>query len=70
MTWYAVWGRVLGRKRFGVRAGPLMAVDSGSAGTAGHVAVAEHLVDRLLVNVEHGRFERSLSGLTAAAALA
>jgi hypothetical protein len=28
-----------------------------------------HLVDRMLRNVEHGRFERSLSGLTAAAAL-
>ncbi len=33
------------------------------------VAEAEHLLDRLLVNVEHGRFERSLSGLTAVAAL-
>ena len=30
---------------------------------------AEHLLDRLLVNVAHGRFERSLSGLTAVAAL-
>lgn len=30
---------------------------------------SEHLLDRLLVNIEHGRFERSLSGLTAAAAL-
>ena len=29
----------------------------------------EHVLDRLLVNVEHGRFERSLSGLTAVAAL-
>ena len=29
----------------------------------------EHALDRLLTNVEHGRFERSLSGLTAAAAL-
>jgi hypothetical protein len=27
------------------------------------------VLDRLLVNVEHGRFERSLAGLTAAAAL-
>ena len=30
---------------------------------------AEHLVDRMVRNVEHGRFERSLSGLTAASAL-
>jgi hypothetical protein len=30
---------------------------------------ATHLLDRALANVEHGRFERSLSGLTAVAAL-
>jgi hypothetical protein len=30
---------------------------------------AEHLVDRMVRNVEHGRFERSLSGLTAVSAL-
>ena len=30
---------------------------------------SEHVIDRLLRNVEHGRFERSLSGLTAFAAL-
>ena len=29
----------------------------------------EHLIDRMTVNIEHGRFERSLSGLTAVAAL-
>ncbi|MGI8677778.1 MAG: hypothetical protein ACR2LX_03645 [Jatrophihabitans sp.] len=47
-----------------------MSVDSDSPTTAARpAAAAEHLVDRLLVNVEHGRFERSLSGLTAAAAL-
>src|SRR3954454_1700904 len=36
-----------------------------------HAAVSEteHLVDRMVRNVEHGRFERSLSGLTAASAL-
>lgn len=28
-----------------------------------------HVLDRLLENVEHGRFERSLSGITAAGAL-
>jgi len=33
------------------------------------VGDAEHLVDRMVRNVEHGRFERSLSGLTAASAL-
>lgn len=43
-------------------AGPLMSVDSDAQAT-------EHLLDRMLGNVEHGRFERSLSGLTAAAAL-
>jgi hypothetical protein len=32
-------------------------------------APAEHLIDRMVRNVEHGRFERSLSGLTAFAAL-
>jgi hypothetical protein len=35
----------------------------------GSVETAEHLVDRMVRNVEHGRFERSLSGLTAASAL-
>lgn len=29
----------------------------------------EHLIDRMTINIEHGRFERSLSGLTAVAAL-
>jgi hypothetical protein len=33
------------------------------------VAEAEHVLDRMVRNVEHGRFERSLSGLTAASAL-
>ncbi|HWR49298.1 MAG TPA: hypothetical protein VN327_17065 [Pseudonocardiaceae bacterium] len=35
----------------------------------GVVAPAEHLIDRMVWNVEHGRFERALSGLTAAAAV-
>jgi len=30
---------------------------------------AVHVIDRMFRNVEHGRFERSLSGLTAAAAV-
>jgi hypothetical protein len=30
---------------------------------------AEHVIDRMVRNVEHGRFERSLSGMTAASAL-
>jgi hypothetical protein len=30
---------------------------------------SEHLIDRIASNVEHGRFERSLSGLTAFAAV-
>ena len=33
------------------------------------VGSTEHLLDKMLVNVQHGRFERSLSGLTAVAAL-
>jgi NAD(P)-dependent dehydrogenase (short-subunit alcohol dehydrogenase family) len=32
-------------------------------------AGAEHLLDRMVANVSHGRFERSLSGLTALSAL-
>lgn len=32
-------------------------------------STAEHVLDRLVTNVEHGRFERALSGLTAVAAL-
>jgi NAD(P)-dependent dehydrogenase (short-subunit alcohol dehydrogenase family) len=50
----------------------LLAVrSSGSSTTAedGAVAVAEHVLDRMVSNVEHGRFERSLSGLTAVSAL-
>jgi hypothetical protein len=35
----------------------------------GAVAEAEHVIDRMVRSVEHGRFERSLSGLTAASAL-
>lgn len=36
--------------------------------TAGRARRGEHFIDRALANVEHGRFERSLSGLTAFAA--
>jgi hypothetical protein len=36
---------------------------------SGAVPEAEHVIDRMVRNVEHGRFERSLSGLTAASAL-
>ncbi len=35
----------------------------------GRAGRAEHLIDRMFKDVEHGRFERSLSGITAAAAL-
>lgn len=35
----------------------------------GPVVSAEHLIDRMVRDVQHGRFERSLSGLTAAAAV-
>lgn len=34
----------------------------------GNVVGAEHLIDRFLRDIAHGRFERSLSGLTAIAA--
>lgn len=37
--------------------------------TQGEVPAAEYLLDRVLGNVVHGRFERSLSGLTAVAAV-
>ena len=41
----------------------------GAAGSHGEwIGEAEHLVDRALSNVSHGRFERSLSALTAFAA--
>jgi len=45
-------------------------IDTVSSRDASHGALAgaEHVVDRLLANVAHGRFERSLSGLTAMAA--
>ena len=33
------------------------------------LGTVEHLIDRAVADVQHGRFERSLSGLTAAAAL-
>lgn len=36
--------------------------------THGDVHGAEHLIDRAFAEVAHGRFERTLSGLTAAAA--
>lgn len=35
----------------------------------GNIPAAEHLLDRMVGSVEHGRFERSLSGLTALAAV-
>lgn len=35
----------------------------------GRSSGVEHLVDRITYDVEHGRFERSLSGLTAVAAV-
>ena len=34
-----------------------------------HTTDAAQMIDRAVTNIEHGRFERSLSGLTAAAAL-
>jgi hypothetical protein len=40
-----------------------------SATAHGPVAGAEYLLDRMVANIEHGRFERSLSGLTAVSAL-
>ncbi|MGH3721268.1 MAG: hypothetical protein ACRDRI_20930 [Pseudonocardiaceae bacterium] len=42
-----------------------------SRGPAHHGAIKDgmHLIDRMVSNIEHGRFERSLSGLTAVAAV-
>lgn len=43
---------------------------SGSSGSEGAlIDEAEYLLDRILRNIAHGRFERSLSGLTAVAAV-
>jgi NAD(P)-dependent dehydrogenase (short-subunit alcohol dehydrogenase family) len=39
------------------------------ASAPGGVAGAEHLLDRMVSNISHGRFERSLSGLTALSAV-
>ncbi len=52
--------------------GVLVARSGRPAATAaahGAAAGAEHLLDRMVSNISHGRFERSLSGLTAAAAV-
>ncbi|MDD4866527.1 MAG: hypothetical protein PHQ28_05190 [Mycobacterium sp.] len=46
-----------------------MLLTGGSASGGDAVGGVEHLVDRALYNVAHGRFERALSGLTAFAAL-
>jgi len=40
-----------------------------ASGADGPGAEAVHLVDRMVRNIEHGRFERTLAGLTAAGAL-
>jgi hypothetical protein len=52
----------------------MMLLGSGESGLragshAEWVGEVEHVVDRVLGDVAHGRFERSLSGLTAAAAV-
>ncbi len=41
----------------------------GAWGSTAAVKPAEHRIDRWVANIEHGRFERSLSGLTAFAAV-
>jgi hypothetical protein len=41
----------------------------GSSASHGEVHGAEHLIDRAFAEVAHGRFERSLAGLTAVAAI-
>ena len=46
-----------------------MLLTGGSAKDKNVVEEVEHFVDRALENVAHGRFERSLSGLTAIGAL-
>jgi hypothetical protein len=43
--------------------------DRPASASHGAVVSAEHLLDRMVWDVEHGRFERALSGLTAAAAV-
>lgn len=39
------------------------------SGDHGSVVPAGHVLDRMIANIEHGRFERSLSGLTGVGAL-
>jgi NAD(P)-dependent dehydrogenase (short-subunit alcohol dehydrogenase family) len=76
---YQLWAsqheRLLGALSAGTAAAliALVAIRSGHSLTtaSGHGAVAdaEHLLDRMVSNIERGRFERSLSGLTALSAL-
>jgi hypothetical protein len=56
------------------RSTQMMLLGSGESGLragshAEWIGEAEHVVDRVLRNVSHGRFERSLSALTAVSAL-
>ena len=65
-------GMVTGASGRLLNAGSAHRLATGRAASAtahGPVAGAEHLLDRMLSNIEHGRFERSLSGLTAVSAL-
>jgi NAD(P)-dependent dehydrogenase (short-subunit alcohol dehydrogenase family) len=74
---YQLWAsqheRLLGAVGAGVAAlAGLLAIRSRRPSTSaapGVVTGAEHLIDRMVANIEHGRFERSLSGLTALSAL-
>jgi hypothetical protein len=56
-------------RRPAVRRPPEPESDHSPSAAHGAVISAEHLIDRMVWDVEHGRFERALSGLTAAAAL-
>ena len=47
----------------------LMRVSTALSPVRGAASDVEHFIDAVFVNVAHGRFERSLSGLTAIAAL-
>jgi NAD(P)-dependent dehydrogenase (short-subunit alcohol dehydrogenase family) len=75
---YQLWAsqheRLLGSVGAGTAAAliALLAIRSRNPSTTtgqGAVTGTEHLLDRMVSNIEHGRFERSLSGLTALSAL-
>jgi NAD(P)-dependent dehydrogenase (short-subunit alcohol dehydrogenase family) len=67
--WASQHERLLGGVGAGIVAALAGLLAIRSRGRPATTARAEHLLDRMASNIEHGRFERSLSGLTALSAL-